>query len=92
MQHAVRESASVSFSLPPWTTIGRVVRLTGAPQPTLKHCTWQSGRGKTRHTTCTLHARRVVFTSSLSVFSTIIYLSRLSQTPTALVLDETSCG
>ena len=40
MQHAVRESASVSFSLPPWTTIGRGVRRTGAPQPTLEHCTW----------------------------------------------------
>ena len=46
MQHAVRESASDSFSLPPWTIIGREVRRAGVPQPTLKHCAWQSGRDK----------------------------------------------
>ena len=40
MQHAARESASDSFSLPPWTSIGRGVRRTGAHHPTLKYCTW----------------------------------------------------
>ena len=49
MQHAARESAFDSFSLPRWTTIDRGVRRTGIdrgvrrtgePQPTLKHCTW----------------------------------------------------
>ena len=54
MLHAVRENASHSFSVPPWTAIGRGVRRTGANQPTLKHCIWQSGRGKTRHVRFTL--------------------------------------
>ena len=40
MQHAVRESALDSFSLPPWTTTGRGVRRTVAPKPTQKRCTW----------------------------------------------------
>ena len=89
VQHAVPESASDSFSFPLWTTTGRGVRRTGEPQPTLNHCTWQSGREK--H----MYASRYVGGLSFSRRCVIVHqhpLSRFSQKPTALVLDETSCG
>ena len=48
--------------------------------------------GTRESTTCTRHARKVVCSSSLFMLSSInIHLSGLSKTPTALVLDETSC-
>ena len=48
--------------------------------------------GTSENTTCTLPAGRVVFSYSLSVFSSINVYVDFTQTPTVLVLDEASCG